>query len=558
VARRGSFSLEAGRDWPRLTQLLDILAEAVTIRDRDGSIAYANRAALRSMGFRSIAELQSRPSQEVMDDYVVEDENGNPLSIDDVPSMRLMHGEDAPALLMRTVHKVTGELSWRQLKTTPLYDDEGEIVAAVTVIEDLTAVKTAEVRTRALADSGRLLASSLEYEQTLQNVANIAVPALADWCAVDLVGEALQRETRVVAHPDPARLALAERLRAFEPDAIAPDSVEGRVLRTGNSELFPQITDEQLVQGARDPEQLELMRQLEMRSALVVPLRVPARTIGLMTLVTAESRRTLTQDDVELAEQLGRRAAVAVENARLHTTLMGVSETLQQSLRPDDLPDVPGWDVSCLYQPAGSEQRIQVGGDFYEVFSSGEAWIAMIGDVTGKGVAAATLTALLRHGARFAARHDATPAGILRQLDEALRSRSAPSLCTALCARLEESQIVFSSAGHPPPLLVPRAGPVREVPNNGPLLGAFEEAQWPEATIVLDVDQLVLLYTDGVIETVGRRDRFGSQRLKAVLEANATASPDDLLSALNVELDKFRAGPRRDDVAALALRAKRG
>jgi PAS domain S-box-containing protein len=550
--------VQAGRDWARLTQLLDILGEAVTIRDRDGTIAYANRAALRSMGFSSIAELRSRPSQEIMDDYVVEDENGNLLSIDDVPSMRLMHGEDAPALLMRTIHKVTGEVSWRQLKTTPLYDDEGEIIAAVTVIEDLTPVKTAEVRTRVLADSGRILASSLEYEQTLQNVANIAVPALADWCAVDLVGETLRRETRVVAHPNPARLALAERLRAFEPDEINPDSVEGRVLRTGNSELFSQITDEQLVQGTRDPEQLQLMRQLEMRSALIVPLRVPARTIGLMTLVTAESRRTLTQDDVELAEQLGRRAAVAVENARLHTTLMGVSETLQQSLRPDDVPDVPGWDIASLYQPAGSEQRIQVGGDFYEVFSSGDAWIAMIGDVTGKGVAAATLTALLRHGARFAARYDATPAGILYQLDEALRGRSAPSLCTALCARLEEAQIVFSSAGHPPPLVRPAAGPVREIPNTGPLLGAFEAAQWPEVTIGLDADQLVLLYTDGVIETVGRHERFGSQRLKAVLEANTTASPADLLSALNVELDKFRAGPRRDDVAALALRPKRG
>lgn len=539
---------------PGVTQLLDILAEAVTIRDRDGNISYANQAALRSMGFNSFEELQQLSSSQIMDDYAVEDEHGNPLSIEDVPSMQLMRGRKVDSMLMRTVNRRTGELSWRHLKTTPIWGDDGEFVAAVTVIEDLTALKTAELRTRVLAESGRVLASSLDYEETLQNVANIAVPALADWCAVDLVGEDLRRETSVVAHPDPEKLALVEQLRSATADAIEPDSAAARVLRTGTSQLFSEIDDEQLARGARSEEQLQLLRQLNFRSGLIVPLRVPTRTIGLMTLITAESRRTLGHDDVELAEQLGRRAAVAVENARLHTTLADIADTLQQSLLPEQLVQVPGWDVAALYEPAGSEQRIEVGGDFYEVFSSGETWFAVIGDVTGKGVAAASLTSLLRHGSRFASRHDPEPALILGQLDEALRARRATSLCTALCARLEPGRLVLSSAGHPPGLLVSRGGEVREVPDPGPLLGAWEGGKWPQATVEVAPDQLLLLYTDGVTEAVGESDRFGTERLKRMVADNADATPSELLGKLDAAISEFQAGPRRDDIAALALR----
>jgi serine phosphatase RsbU (regulator of sigma subunit) len=381
---------------------------------------------------------------------------------------------------------------------------------------------------------------------------------LSDWCSVVLVDEELRRETAVVAHPDPEKLALAERLRAMQAEQIDPESTEGRVLRTGTSELFEEITDAQLAAGARDEEHLSLLRRVGLRSAIVVPLRVPARTIGLMTLVTAESRRALGHEDVELAEQLARRAAVAVENARLHTTLAHVAETLQESLRPDELPDVPGWELAALYRPAGSDQRIEVGGDFYEIFPIGDAWFAVIGDVTGKGVAAAALTALLRHGSRFAGRHDPHPAAILRQLDEALRSRSAPSLCTVVCMRLEGNRVVLSSGGHPPPLMANATGVVCEIAGAGPLLGAFDDGSWPELGLDMSHDQLLLLYTDGVTETVGAEDRFGSRRLKAILAANATATPSELLGRLGAELDRFRAGPPRDDVAALALRPVRG
>jgi PAS domain S-box-containing protein len=551
-----SFLSPVSGRWDAVFEVLDVLAEAVTIRDRAGRIAYANRAALASMGFDSIEELQRRSSRSIMSDYIVEDELGNHLELEDVPSMRLMLGASAEPLVMRTVHRETGEVSWRQLKATPLHNERGELVAAVTVIEDVTPLKNAELRMRVLAESGRILASSLDNQQTLRNVAKIAVPALADWCAVDLIDERMVREHVVAFHQDPSKVALAEQARTFEPDRLDPDSASGRAWRTGISQLYDDVSDEMIAQGAHNEEQLRLLRALQIRSVMIVPMRVGARTIGVITLVTAESRRRLTAQDVELAEQLARRAAVATENARLHTALSTVAETLQQGLLSDELPDVPGWEIAALYRPAGRKQQVEVGGDFYDVFDLGQDWFAIIGDVTGKGVSAAALTALLRWGCRFASRHDRSPAAILCQLDEELRRRPQFSLCTALCLRLHEREIVVSGAGHPPPLVVGATGEVRGAPRSGPLLGAFADAQWPEDRLAVGPDDMVLLYTDGVTETPGEEDRFGLPRLEALLAEHARATPAELSAALGARLEEFQSGDHSDDVAALALRPR--
>jgi serine phosphatase RsbU (regulator of sigma subunit) len=465
-----------------------------------------------------------------------------------------MAGRSAEPLVMRTTHRETGATAWRQLKTTPLYDDDGELLAAVTVIEDITAVKTAEMRMRVLAESGRILASSLDYQQTLRNVANVAVPAFADWCILDLIDESLRRERVIAAHQDPAKRVLAQRAAEIEPPHIDPEGAVGRVFRTGRSELFGVVTPDQIVQAAVNEEHLRLLQELDLRSAVLVPMRVPTRNIGVMTLITAESGRRLYQDDVELAEQLGRRAAVAVENARLHTALAHVAETLQRSLLPDELPDIPGWEIAALYRPAGGRQRLDVGGDFYDVFCGERDCFAIIGDVTGKGVHAAAVTSLLRHGSRFASRHDPRPAAILAQLDQALRSRPIESLCTALCVRLRPREVLISSGGHPPALVVTVDGSVRETPSPGPLLGAFADARWSEETVIVERNELLLLYTDGVTEAVGQDRRFGTERLKALLAEHAGTSPQQLLSRLDQALEQFRSGTAHDDVAALTLR----
>jgi serine phosphatase RsbU (regulator of sigma subunit) len=508
------------------------------------------------MGFESLDELRKRSPRSIMEDYLVTDEQGRPLAMEDLPSVRLLRGEPTGPLLLHAVNRATGDVHWQLLKAAALRDVTGDVLAAVTVIENVTAVKTAELRTRVLAESGRLLVSSLDYQQTLRNVANLAVPALADWCTVDLVDERLHREHVATAHRNPQKRRIAARLRELQADELDPDAAMSTVLRTGTAQLYPEVTDEQLARGARGEEHLRLLRELQIRSVAMVPMRVPQRILGVMTLVTAESRRRLTPDDLELAEQLARRAAVAVENARLHTTLAEVAATLQQSLLPDELPELPGWEIAALYRPAGAQQRIDVGGDFYEIFDTDNGWFALIGDVTGKGVNAAALTALMRHGARFASRLEPQPAAILARLNEFLTQRPGDSLCTVLCAQLRDGQLVVSSAGHPQAVIVNSNGEITEAPAPGPLLGAFPDGEWPEQTVPVDENALILLYTDGVTETAGANDRFGVPRLHALLSEHAGASPEELLAQLEAAIEAFSTGWLKDDIAALALRPR--
>jgi sigma-B regulation protein RsbU (phosphoserine phosphatase) len=297
-----------------------------------------------------------------------------------------------------------------------------------------------------------------------------------------------------------------------------------------------------------------LIRRLDVRSVLLVPMRVANRTIGLLTLATDRAQRRLAHDDVELAEQLARRAAVAVENSRLHTKLAHVAETLQQSLRPRELPLIPGWELASLYLPAQDEARIDVGGDFYEFYAHEEIHFALIGDVTGKGIAAASMTALMRHGARVAVSAEPRPAAILGRLDEALRQQTEPSLCTALCLAIHPDHVAISSAGHPSAVQAGPDGAVRQTPAPGPLLGAFADAAWVDERIQVAPGELLVLYTDGVTETTGADDRFGTERLLALVAEHAAEGPAALLAALERSLLAFRSGPERDDVAALALR----
>ncbi|HZT78814.1 MAG TPA: PAS domain S-box protein, partial [Gemmataceae bacterium] len=169
-----------------------------------------------------------------------------------------------------------------------------------------------------LAEASAVLAASLDYETTLATVARLAVPFLADWCAVDVRQEDGAVRRVAVAHPDPACVELARELERRYP--FDPDEPHGlaRVLRTGQSEFFPEITDDVLAALARTPEQLAALRQLGLRSAVIVPLVARGRVLGAITLATAESGRRHTADDLAVAEDLGRRCALAVDNARLY------------------------------------------------------------------------------------------------------------------------------------------------------------------------------------------------------------------------------------------------
>jgi PAS domain S-box-containing protein len=536
----------------RFDAIVGSLTDAVTIRDREHRFLYANRAALIHLGFESWEQLRETAPATIMDDYVVRGEDGRELEMRDIPSVRILRGESAEPLLIQTIHRHSGVERWDLLKAAPLLNEQGEVEATITFIEDVTGQQRAQLRSAFLAQASATLASSLDYEQTLRNVAELAVPVIADWCAVDLLDQDGDRRTVAVAHVDPERLSLAEALRAYVPDRIDPQEGLGRVLHTGEPLIYPEVSDQMLAQAAVDERHLELLRAVGFRSVLIVAMRLGEKILGAITLVSAESARTLDRFDVELAEQIGARAAVAIENSRIYSERSSIARTLQRSLLPERLPSIPGYELASIYLPA--VEASMVGGDFYDVWQVADSWMLLIGDVTGKGIEAATLTALVRHTVRAASEFGRSPQQLLAFVDGMLKKRGALSVCTAMCIRLQRDIATLAVAGHPLPLYITAQG-IREVGEHGPLLGAFPDARWRELELQLQPGSTLVAYTDGVTDAeCETQGRFGLERLRETLARLANRPTPELVDALARELEDFQAGAHTDDTAVIALR----
>jgi PAS domain S-box-containing protein len=532
--------LKSREDW--LTTALGTLAEAVTIQDERGSLVYANDAAAQALGFDTADQLLATPPREIVDAYVSFNEDGSPLRVEQLPGRRLLAGETPEPLVVRAVSKRTGEERWRIVKATAVPGRR----LAVNVIEDVTDVKRAELAQRFLAQAGAVLASSLDYEQTLARIAELAVPRLADWCSVSLPdGDRLR--TVAVAHADPAKVRFAWEYQKRYPTPLSAPTGAPQVLRDGGSQLINGITDEILAAAIPDPEQREAVSGLGMSGVLMVPMLAGGRAIGVISLV-AEARRTFASADVQLAEELGRRAGTAVENARLYRERSHIAATLQRGLLPDELPAIPGLRLASLYRPAGAENL--VGGDFYDAFESSTGWMLLVGDVTGRGADAAARTGQARHTLRTAGLLLGDPGAALEQLNVALAGAREVTPCTVAIVHVTGRTAHVLCAGHPQPLLI-RDGSPRAVGHFGPMLGAWPDSTWREDTIELQDGDVLVLYTDGVTDTRGEPGRFGDARLFETLRGATSAA--DAVSAIDRALTNFQFGAQADDTAILAL-----
>lgn len=307
--------LHPSRD--ELMAILGAVAEAVTVQDVSGQLMYANEAAARMSGYASGEAMLTASGAEVMRRFALLDEQGHPFPPERLPGRRVLRGEEAPEAVVRFRVVLTGEERWSVVDATPIRDAEGRVLFAVNVFRDITERKRAEDAARFLAAASRMLGESLDYERTLQQVADLAVPTLADWCVVDLV-EGLQVRRVALAHIDPERVAMArELLHRYPEDPQASIGVR-QVVRTGRPEMLTEITDAMLEAGARDADHLRLLRELQLRSYVIVPLQARGRTLGAITLVAAESGRRYGPADLALAKELAGRAAVALDNARLY------------------------------------------------------------------------------------------------------------------------------------------------------------------------------------------------------------------------------------------------
>ena len=534
----------------RLDGILGALAEAVTVQSRGGRIEYANEAAARLLGLPGVHAVLTAEPGDLIDRFEIRHPDGRPVGPDELPGARVIRGEKPEPMLTQSVYRATGERHWFLTKATPLEDEAGELMA-VNVVEDITEEHEARLRQQFLAEAGEALSSSLVYEETLQRVARLAVPRLADWCAVELPDEHGTLQQVALAHADPALVEHAHAIRArYPPDPDAPSGAYG-VMRSGEPQLIQEIPDSMLVEAARDADHLDAIRALSIRSGMSVPMITGGRVLGVMTFLFSDSNRVYGEEDLGFAQELSARAATAIENARLYSERAEMSRTLQASLLPEELPAVPGWRFAAAYRPG--QRGADVGGDFYDVFAVRGGTMLLLGDVTGMGVTAAALTSLVRHTARTAATFDPRPAAVLRHVNRALRQRPRIAPVTVVCGLLCEGTVTLAVAGHPPPLLRRCGRGCEKVGATGLLLGAVDGYPAPDtARIELAPGDTLLLYTDGVTDTRGPDGRFGEARLCAVVDA-APAEPDAVLEAVSAALDAFAHGAGLDDRAMLAL-----
>jgi serine phosphatase RsbU (regulator of sigma subunit) len=323
------------------------------------------------------------------------------------------------------------------------------------------------------------------------------------------------------------------------------------VIRTGRSELIQEITDGMLVAAARDPEHLRIARELALYSAVTVPLIARGRTLGVITWVNAESQRRYTQDDLEFAEDLARRAAVSIDNSELHSETSAVAVRLQHAVLPSALPSVACCDVAVCYAPSG---RTEVGGDFYDVIALTDGRVALfVGDVMGRGVEAAASMAQMRASVRAYIATDPLPDVVLTKLDRMLAEFGDDQFVTLAYLLVDpvRNELLVANAGHPAPILLRADASVEQFPgaDGGPL--AIGEGRRRKHRVPFAPGDTVLLFTDGLIERRTEDIDTGRGRLSAAL---LSLSGADLGRGLRNLISAVADETHDDDVAALALR----
>jgi PAS domain S-box-containing protein len=545
----------------RLEAILIGLAEAVTVIDREGRTVFANRAAVELLRASSVEELTSAEPGSIARRFIMLDERGERLRLDQMPGRKLLRGEQPEPLLVRNIVKETGEERWLIARASPISDpDTGRPLYAVNVFEDITEVKRTQIAENFLGEASRVLASSLDHQHTLEQIAHLAVPSLGDWCSVSLLDPSGEIQRVAIHHRDPAKLQLAKQIEAFYPPNRDDPHGIAEVMRSGVAS-FVKIEPGLLESHAQDGKHFGLLRDLGLGRVIIAPMSAGGRVLGALLLASDRSSgRQLTVADVPLIEELGRRAGIAVENARLYTERTRIASALQQALLPEALPEVPGGELEALYAAAG--ELNEVGGDFYDVFEHRDGrWVLAIGDVCGKGPRAAAVTALARHTLRAAAMSGQAPRVMVGSVHQALMHQPPGlDMCTLglilVDLRPPGAHLTIALAGHPQPVLVDNDGVARHIGRPGTLLGVLDPIHIEQAEVQMNAGETLVLHTDGVTEAGAPSTPLGEDGLRELCSHAPKIPLRDLLRSIETAAVAHAGGSARDDIALLALRLR--
>lgn len=515
-----------------------------------------------------------------------------------VAELREALTEQRPITTTLLNHRKDGTAFWNQLSVTPVFDGNGTLVSFVGVQTDVTErvrveeeraaafgaeqtarheaeqaradaerARTEAERARAEAEraQGRLalmaeatstLSATLDMSELFDRLATLCVPLLADWVFLTMVDEhGIVRET-ASRHRDGREEELAE-LAVLHARNLPKGSPTLRSLTTAESVLVGEVTEEWVQQALPHPGTAELFMRLGGASVLTVPLVARRRTLGAMALVTGPGR-SFTAEDLDLAEDLSRRAAMAMDNVRLYQQEHTVAETLQRTLLPR-LPELPGITAGAHYVSAST--AADVGGDFYDLLALPDGAVGIaVGDVVGHDVAAAAAMGHLRGLLRACMwdSGDPDPAAVLGRLDRLMEGLGVAEMATVVHVRAvhpaapgEPWRLELGNAGHPPMLLRAPDGTVSLLDGvTGLLVGVDASTHRTSQTVQVPVGTTLVAYTDGLIERPGVDLDQGI----ALLAARVSAAPVDAAPADLCRHAVGEAPDRLDDVAVIAVR----
>ena len=489
---------------------------------------------------------------------------------------RLLGAQAIAALPLRVEDRLLGAFVVVWDHAHPFTDDDVEVLEALTAQIALSVSRllaaaerdaavaemaAANARLTMLAETGRVLSGTLEITEQLGELTQLVVPALGDWCWIVVADEQDRLQDLASAHSDRARGPELESYVRAMVTSMGRQAGPRVVMRTGEPMVVPEMDTDHLDQALPDPAARRALDGLAPTAGIIVPLVARGRTLGALGLFNGADRGAHTPAELETALELGRRAGVALQQARLFGQQRQLAETLQRSMLT--APPAPDHcEIVVRYVPAAA--GAEVGGDWYDAFVQPDgATMLVIGDVVGHDSRAAASMGQLRGLLRGIGHHTGgTPAEVLTGLDRSSTGLDLDTMATALIARLEQdapelvagqTRVRWSSAGHPPPVLIGCDGTVTLLDGDAPdlLLGVEPGRARSDRVAALDPGGTMLLYTDGLVE---RRDRdidAGTAELVRVVGGLTDLPLQQLCDQL---LERMYLPDTEDDVALLAVR----
>lgn len=534
-----------------LSRVVSGTQDAVLSKDTDGVITSWNPAAERLYGYAA-AEAIGQHVSILMPDELKHEER-------DILERVVRRGEVLNTYETERVRKDGTRLNV-SLTVSRIEDPVLGVVGASVVARDITA----EMRRRRaqvfLAGASRDFDSSLDPNETARNIVHAAIPDLAEVCVIDFLRADGRIGESVVAATRPRVAATLEEIRRSTPLDPSGDHPVATVLREGRAMIWRDLKAPDVVdQVVQSEEHRKLMDEAGYSSATVVPLVARGRTLGALSFLHATSDLRYDETDIEFLAELGSRAAMALDNARLFRERDSIARDLQRGMRPPRPAEVPGLEISVFFEASG--EGIEIGGDLYDVLPTEDGCWVLIGDVAGKGSAAAGVSVAVRHAVRGLTREVDEPEEVLNRVNEMLlEGQGLNDFATVLLIRMRETEggwrAELASAGHPPAIHLNGSGAKQF--GGGSVLGAWTEAPPQSHETTIAAGETLVLCTDGWHEA-GPVDRHrDSEELAEIAGGYRHAELGELTAALLEDALKRGEGSLRDDVVVLAVRPSGG